>query len=279
VLFRSLPISGFRLNALQPLADGRVFVGDAEGHALVELSTGKVLSHASSDWGRHSALLRGDLVLIDRYLRDASGAGDKFATADAETKAFAALLDNQPADGLAVLPLGGKAKQLRHVSRVAGIVSWADLGDLVVGCRAQGFEVLATSADFSTITEVKRVRTPGSLQGIARVGDLVLGWNPSMTANDINVLVLDVKQRSKPRLTGGLWKATTVAALQVVDQRLFAAATRDEKMYLLTAEHREGELSEGQKALVGPGTARAVAVVDDLAVVLGEEGGGAVLRV
>jgi hypothetical protein len=274
-----LPISGFRLSCLQPVGDDRVFVGDAEGHALVELSTGKVLSHSSSDWGRNSALLRGELVLIDRYLRDAAGVKNKFADADAETKAFKALLDSQPADGLAVLPLSGKAKQLRHVSTVAGIASWEDFGEIVVGCRAQGFEVLETSEDLSTITELKRVRTPGSLVRSARVGDLVLGWNGSMTSTDVNVQVLDVKKRSKPRLAEGLWKKTGIAAVQVVGDRLFAAATREKDMFLLTAAHHDGTLSEDQETRVGPGQALAVAVVGDLAVVLGEAGGGAVLRV
>lgn len=274
----ALPMAGFGLNCLQRVGDSQVFLADKEGHALVDVAAGKVLHAYSADWGRHSALLRGEHVLIDRYIRDDDGSKDKFAPVDDETKALVKLAGKMPATGLAVQPLRGGAAELRHVSKWGGGETWVDFGDCVVAGTSRGFLVHATSPDFSEVKELKQVRTPNAVRGAIRLGDLVLGWNPSGTANDVNLTVLDVKSRAKAKLAGGLWKKTLIADVQAAGDRVYAAGERDKKVLLLTARHEGGTLSEEGSVQVCEGDAHSLALVNGLAVVLTEDGGGVVVE-
>ncbi len=105
------------------------------------------------------------------------------------------------------------------------------------------------------------------------------GWNPSGTANDVNLTVLDVKAGAKAKLAGGIWKKTNIRDVLVSGDRIYAAGERDTKALLLTARHEGGKLSEEGSVQVCEGKAQALALVKGLAVVLTEDGGGVVVEI
>ena len=81
-----------------------------------------------------------------------------------------------------------------------------------------------------------------------------------------------------PKVVGGLWKKTNLRAAQVVGGRVHALGARDGEAWLLTASVTPGGVVESGQTKLGKHAPAALAVVNQLAVVVNEDGGGLVVQ-
>lgn len=263
-------------NSLQDAGGDQLFIADREGYAVVDVQRGTMTAKYSSDWGRHSSLLRGKEILVDRYLRARSPEGLKSSPADAETKLLQRAAESH-STGLILQPLGGSAVEANVLGKDLGARAWVDLGEGVLAATARGFAIAKTGADLAAVEEFRLVRCD-ALTGARRSGELIVGWNSGCTRAADNLLVLADAGSDRPRLVQGLFPGTRVLDVVTRGDLLYVLAGLEGQSLLITAEQQGGGLAATRSSALEDFEGQSLALLGELLVVTGSDGGGRVLR-